>query len=164
MAGGPINPYFYFGAIQHAVNGHETTEEVWNAVREQAEATGLDSPGINAAQVSKMRGEARALRTANTNLGNADPQWGLSASMIGRDPLGRPESERGALGQWAVRFNHQTVREGEVRNDWRTVMFRGALPPTVGDLYADVDFGAQNFASDYGDEHVGISDLTVMEM
>jgi hypothetical protein len=44
------------------------------------------------------------------------------------------------------------------------VTFRGELPATVGDLMDELEGDAQVMADNYGQEHVGVSSVSVLRV
>lgn len=152
----------YWGVIEQATRDRLGTAEVWQAIREQAAAAGLDSPGITAQDVSRLRGLAGGVRATATRLENAEPEWGIDGGMIANAPWARPLSERNTLPLFQVRFEHTVQNNGQTTTEWRTVMFRNTLPTTVGELTEALEQDAEQMADDYGYTHVGIGSFSIL--
>lgn len=159
-----IDPGFYYGTIEGAVRLGLNTRDIWSLIRDQAENAGLASPGINAAEVSRMRGQAAQTRGADAQLARAEADRALDASMISRARWHRPEQRMGAAPMWQVNFRHTTMVNGVESSDWRTLVIRGNLPSTVKALQRRIDRAGQQLAADYEVEHLGVSDLSILEI
>lgn len=152
----------YWGVIEQATRDRLGTAEIWQAIREQAAASGLDSPGVTAQDVSRLRGLAGNVRATSARLENADTGYALDSTMIARAPWARPLAERNTLPLYQVRFEHTTENNGETTTEWRTVMFRNTLPTTVGELIDALQQDAEQMADDYGYTHVGIGSFSIL--
>lgn len=154
----------YWGVIEGAVAQRLNTADIWSLINDQAEAAGLSRSGLRLQDFNTMRGMAAGLRNGGERLAAADPAFGIAENMIGTAPWHRTAAQQDALAMFQVRFAHSTIVDGEPQTDYRTVMLRGALPATVGDLYDLVDADAFEMADNYGAEHAGISDLSIIRI
>lgn len=164
LSNAAVKALAYWGVIEYAANNRFTTADLWNALRDEAERLGLSSPGVTVRGVAQLYGLAVANQSAARRLERQRDQFAVTANLIGHYPTERPLTEQNALGMWQVRFQHTTLTETGEFTEWRTVMFRGALPATVGDLRDAVEADANELAADYGTEHVGIDSLQVLAL
>jgi hypothetical protein len=155
---------YYWGVIEAGTNAGMNTQQLWEAIHEHAGASGLDTPGVSAAEVSIMRGLAGRIRQSGRNLANAQPTYGIDSSMMARAPWARTLSEQNSLTMHQVRFEHTVIRNGEQVSEWRSVMYQGPLPATVGDLKSELENDAQQMADNYGVSHVSAGSITVLEV
>lgn len=162
MSPGTRRAMQYWGVIEHAARERMNTADLWAAIRDQAAAAGLDRPGVTAQDVSRLRGIAGSIRGADRQLDRANAEYGLTGAMISRAPWARDFAAMNTSPMHQVRFEHQFTREGEPVTEWRSVMFQGALPTTVAELMAALDFDAQQMADNYGYEHVGIGAVSIL--
>jgi hypothetical protein len=152
----------YFGVIEHATRERASTADIWSAIRAQAAAEGLESPGVTAQDVSRLRGAAGRIRAASAALSRAEPGYGIDAPMIALAPWSRSLAERNTLPMYQVRFLHTTNVAGQEQSDWRSIMLRGATPPTVGDLMSQLQRDAEQMAEGYNSAHVSMSNIDVL--
>lgn len=152
----------FWGTAQKAAREGYTTAQYWDALKAHAESLGLESPEISAVQASRLRGRAGAgLRAANT-LQGSPLDTAITGDMISLAPYSRDLASRNAYGQWQVRFAHTVNVDGEEQSEYRSVVFTGQLPYTVGELQDAVEQDAIQLANDYGTEHVGVSDISLI--
>lgn len=152
----------YWGSIEGAVRSGANTQGVWDAIRSAQASLGNSAPGIDIRDVSKMRSSAVGVRESARQFGNADGLSPVLGSYMATAPWARDLSDRNTLGMWQVRFEHTFTDNGIERTAWRTTMFQGTLPPTVGDLQDAVDQDAQEMAKGYGFEHVAVANISIL--
>lgn len=125
----------YGGAIQAAAANHLSTADVWQAIRDSADAQGFETVGVSATDVSRARGiYGRMVRAADT-LANADLDSAIDGSMIGQAPWSPPLDVQAAAPEWMATFKLSGVRDGEPVEEWHSVYLGSDLPDTVGDLW-----------------------------
>lgn len=156
------NAGLYWGVVEGAARQGLGTAAIWDAIREHAAALGLESPGVTAQDVSRLRGQAGGIIRAENALGRAPAQQGIGAEMIATPWFGRTLDRQNAMPVYQARFEHTVLRDGVEVTEWRTVTFRGALPATVGALADAVDLDAAQMADNYGVEHLGVGTISLM--
>lgn len=156
------NAGLYWGVVEGAARAGANTQQVWEAIRQHAATLGLESPGITAQDVSRLRGEAGGIIRAGNRLERARPDQGITSDLISRPYFGRTEDRQNAAAMYQVRFQHTVEANGEQQTLWRTVTFRGALPATVGGLADLVEQDAAEMAEGYGQTHLGIESMQLM--
>lgn len=151
----------YYGAIQGATQRGEDTAGIWQAVRDVQASFGADVglPGFQ--DVNRMRNAAGLENRAIDNLSRTPGNIALDSQFISTAPWSRPQGEQNSLGIWQARIEHQTMVDGRLQTDWRTVQFTGGLPATVQDLRDAIDQDAQAMADQYGVEHVGVLSISL---
>ena len=152
----------WYGTVEAAARDRATTADLWSRLRDHAESLGLSGPGLTIGQVNQLRGLASGVINAERNLGRAQPEYGIDSGMIAGAPWARDLAERDALPMFQVRFEHQVIVDGVPQSEWRTVMYRGQLPSSVGALQEDIEGDAQEMADNYGQEHVGVGTITIL--
>lgn len=155
---------FYWGDIESGTLSGESTADIWARIRARAETMGLDRPGITAQDVSKIRAAAGQVRAAGTRLGSAPDEESLISRYVGLAPWSRPLEERNTHGMWQVRFEHTVSGDNGDETNWRTVMFKGQLPNTIGELRAQIEQDAQALADKYGVDHLGVGTMSILEL
>lgn len=154
----------YWGVIQQSVAQRLSTAELWQSVREAAAADGYDISGAGAIDMGTLRSLAASQREADAMLARASPDVGLQASMIGTDLAGFLRPNASASPQWLVRFQHNTIEDGQDVQHWRTSLFTGALPPTKADLLAQLDADGELLSQDYNSDHISIGDVAISQL
>jgi hypothetical protein len=152
----------YYPEIQGSVSSNASTADVWAAIRDRAGELGLGTPGVTIQGVNELRSYAAQIRNASQRLNKAPDNYALEANMIAQAPWSRSITDQEAEPMWQVRFQHTTLHDGVETTEWRTSVFRNALPPTVGALARDVESDAYEMAADYGFEHTGIDNIAVL--
>lgn len=152
----------YWGTILGAVRARLSTAELWQAIDYYEVTNNIEDRPINLQDVNRLRAMAATVRNSSERLGRSGGQ-SLDPRMWARAPWHRPLSQMGTVPVYQVQFTHETrnTKTGETNSAFRTIMFRGALPGSVDELYAAVELDAQQLADQYEEEHVGISDLTI---
>lgn len=161
---GGVNPLFYYGAVEAAARAGKGTAEIWQAIRSAAEASGLESPGVNAAQVSRLRGQAGAVLRSEREFAKSEGSYRIEGTQVGLAPWARPWAQREAVAMYQVRFQHTTMGPDGPETSWRTVMFTGGIPATKDALLTAVTEDAQQMADKYGIEHIGIGTVGILEI
>lgn len=158
----------YWGAIEAASSSHMTTADLWTAIRQAAADAGLESPGVNAADVSTIRGYAGRMTRASEALAKAEPGLGLTADLIATPPWARPLAEQNAVTKYQVTYSVNYVTpEGESGSRFLTSVY-DQLPGTVGDLLSglQVDASELQLAQPEGDylpgDITGVDTVTIL--
>lgn len=150
-----------FGSIQASAFAEMSTAEVWDELRDAASRSGFDLAGINAADVSQLRGIANEARNAMQAFSQASPGDAITGSMIFDAPW-RAESTGGELlPSFRVRYALQVVDpQGNETLLWQSFTTT-QLPGTVEGLLSDVtDVGAGDTAN-YGVTLTGVAHTIV---
>lgn len=161
-----LNPraLMFWGTIEGAARDRATTADLWSRLQDHADSLGLSGPGLTLADVNALRGRASEFINAERSLTRASDDYGIDASMIANAPWQRGIAERNALPMYQVRFEHQVIIDGVPQTKFRSVMFRGQLPATVGDLEDQIEGDAQEMADNYEEEHGGIGAISVLRV
>jgi hypothetical protein len=133
-----------FGAIQSAAYQGLTTTQVWESLRDAAEAHGLPTLGLSAADVSSLRGYAGQIRQASESLAAADPGLGLDASMVGVAPWSMGSSTLAVAPEYWARVEMTVADEqGNLSTGWTTMTGITSLNMTAGELNAMIQANAE---------------------
>jgi hypothetical protein len=154
----------FWGTIEGAARDRATTADLWSRLQDHADTQGLSGPGLTLADVNALRARASDFINSERNLARANDSYGIDSSMIATAPWERPMAQQDALPMYQVRFEHHVTVDGVAQTQFRTVMFRGELPATVGDLMDELEGDAQEMADNYGQDHGGIGAVTVMRV
>lgn len=152
----------YWGAIQASVAQRATTAELFSAIRGAAGLAPGESLGVSASVISQLRGMAAGIRNASEALGSAAPDQAIGPSMISGVPWGRSQAQQDLVGIWQVRFLQDVSTEEGTQQVWRTTLFQGVLPATVGSLFGQLDDVADTMASSYGQGNLGYSQVSII--
>lgn len=152
----------YWGSIEGAVRTGANTAQVWDAIRSHQDALGDSAPAIDIRDVSRMRTRAAEIRESSRQLASTDPIGPVLGNYMAVAPWARDLADRNTLAIYQVRFEHTFEDEGQVTSQYRTVTFQGQLPPTVQDLYDQVDNDAEAMADEYGTAHQGIGNISIL--
>lgn len=148
---------FAWGAIEQATANRATTAEVYQAIRDAAEAQGIPSPSIPLRAVNELRAYAAAIRNASTALSRADVSTAMLSDYIAQAPWSRDLAAQNASPELQVRFQQSFVDEtGNAFTHWRTLLIPGAAPETIQALYDHIEATAEALADEYGVTHAGI--------
>lgn len=154
----------YWPQIDHAARAGLTTAELWDSIRESAAQYGLERPGVGIIGVSQLRARAGEIAAANNQLADLADNRVMRAAHIPVAPYARPAGERRAEQRIAARFLHTTNRAGSEEQAWRTVMFTGPLPRTIGELRTRVQDEAIQLARGYQSDHLGVDELQFVQV
>lgn len=155
----------YGPIIQSASTLHMTTSDLWDAIRDAAEAEGLASPGVTVQDVSHLRGIFAGMTRATEALNRADPGSLIDAAMIGQAPWSPDVNVQNATPAYLATFQLSRVVDGVEVTDWAAVRIPGALPGTVGELQDQLEAEAEAMASEEGGtfygEFAGIGNIAI---
>lgn len=143
-------PSAFWGSVLLSARVHATTAEVWTAIRDYARTYGVDVPPDMFAQVNRMRTLAVGLRNSGEALASARPSDAITSNMIGQQLYARSLSEQALAPAFHVRFTLDAMGPDGPVSGWYNLEYDGSLPPTVGDLYADLDTYAATLGESYG--------------
>lgn len=153
----------FWGNIEASVRQSLTTADLWSAIRAASGTEQGEPIGFSAADLSVVRGMAASIRNAASELASQGVSNTLTADMIGRAPWARTQAEMNTLPIWQVRFQHTTTNaNGQQETNWRTSVFTGQIPDTVGGVLDAVDQDALGIAEDYGRQHVSVDSLQII--
>lgn len=149
-----------WGAISGAVNsGNRSTEDIWAAVRTEAERLGVDLSGAFAG-VNELRSLAVQQRNAGVAFSRTDPAAEFTRALAPWDINARAPGDANLLPEYLVRFDMTHVNPaGEEETFTRTVRDSWRPDMTVGDVSDAVFEAAAGLANDYGVQLVGVSNL-----
>lgn len=140
-----------FGAIQGATYQGLSTSDIWQALRDAAESQGLSTVGLNAADVSSLRGYAAQIRNAADQLSNADPSQGLEANMVGYAPWSMDQNTLNTAPEYWARVEMTVADEqGNQSTGWVTMTGITSLNMTAGDLQSMIQANAEAAAISEG--------------
>lgn len=152
----------YWRWIEEAASLRMTTADLWAIIRDVAEEQGYSSPGVTLRGVSELRGIAGQIHGASNRLGRAEDYEHVTERHVAMPPWASQSAGQGPMTSYQVRFQHTTLGPDGEQTNWRTSVFHGNLPATVGELRAAVGEDAEQFAEGYGQTHLGIGSLQVL--
>jgi hypothetical protein len=154
----------YWSDIRNAAANHLTTEVLWQSIRDTVERYGVIGSGPTVQGVSQLRGVAGAIVRSADELASLPDSKVIKALSIVRAPWARSPSVQRADPRYQIQFVH-TFKVGEQeQSQWRTIMFEGRLPRTVGDLREQVDQDVLSLSDDYDVEHIDASDFQIVSV
>lgn len=140
-----------FGAIQASAYAGESTAEVWARLNAAAEAQGLTSVGLSAADVSQLRGYAGQIADAARQLEAADPGLGLTSGMVGLAPWSMGLNQLEVAPEYWARVEMTVADEaGNQSTGWITMTGINSLNMTAGDLNTLIQANAEAAAISEG--------------
>ena len=154
----------YWSVIESAARLRATTADLWAAINDAAAEQGLSSPGVTLRGVNELRSYAAQQQNAADRLARSDRGAPMEDRLIGPAPWAREGAEYASVDRWQITYLHTTLDNGEERSDWRTSMFTGTLPDTVGELMDQLDVDAETLADEYELQHVGVGSITVLRV
>lgn len=152
----------YWGPIESVTLRGGSTQELWQAINDQAAALGYDKAGISIQNVNRLRQAAVELRETGNRLDRLGPDDLLTGQEIGTAPWARPLADQIATPMWSARFEHIIQRGGVEISEYRTTTFNGIVPRSRRELEDALDEDGQQLAGEYDAEHVGIGEYRVM--
>lgn len=148
---------FAWGAIEQATAAHATTAEVYQAIRDAAEAQGMPAPSIPLRAVNELRAYAAGIRNASANLSKADASTAMLSDYIAQAPWSRDLAAQNASPELQVRFQQSFMDEtGNAFTHWRTLLIPGAYPESIQALFDHIEAVAEALADEYGVTHQGV--------
>lgn len=154
----------YWPQIEMAAAERMTTADLWSLLQDAAEEMGLESPGVTLRGVSELRGLATTIQASGRRLERLGDSAALSGQHVAEAPWSRSLAEQNALGIYQVRYQHTTLTADGPETNWRTSVFYGELPGTVGELRAAIEEDAGQLANKYGVDHVDFSNVQVLSV
>ena len=140
-----------FGAIQGAAYQGMTTADLWQNLRDAAEAQGLETVGLSAADVSSLRGYAGQIKAAADALASADPALGLESKMVGYAPWSMDQSTLNVAPEYWARVEMTVADEqGNQSTGWATMTGITSLDMTAGELQQMIQANAEAAALSEG--------------
>lgn len=139
----------FFFTILGAAYDRATTAEVWAALNDASEATGVPLTGITIQDINQLRASAGDIVRAAGTLANAPGEYAIDAGMIGNWPSTQTGPGTGLDQSYIARFGYDTVdANGNVETNYVSVFF-DQLPETVDQLQASLQGEAMGFAEAY---------------
>lgn len=158
----PAQPTAWFGVIQAGAREHDTTAQIWERIRNYADERSLAIPSNMFTEVNRMRSIATGLTVSSERLMRAADSDAITNAMVGQQIYTRGAEELNALAQlYHVRFELNTISQGEQTSGWYTLDYGGSLPATVGDLEADIEAYGQGLTDAYGVTFVGVGRIEI---
>lgn len=154
----------YWGEIEFAARERLTTADLWASLQDAAERLGLSSPGITVQGISNLRAFAGSIQRAEQRFERARDTENIAGHHIGDAPWARSLPEQNALNIFQVRYQHTFLQDGEEQTEWRTSVFTGRMPGTVGELRAAISEDANELARKYGVEHVDFGAVQILRV
>jgi hypothetical protein len=133
----------YWGTIQQQSAQHADSTAMWDAIKADAAANGLTSPGVTVQGVGEVWAAANRIRNTADTFGKAravEDQTGfgqsITAQMMTTVPWSREPQVLSTLADYQVRFEALfTTPLGQSASVVLTAKYgAGELPATVGDL------------------------------
>lgn len=155
---------YWWGRIQGGARQHQTTQEIWEGIRNLAAQEGVAIPPGMFQAVNEMRSQATGLTVASERLAKAAPTDAITGSMLAQLPYARGGVEQSLARQFHVRVGY-TARVGDtIEHQYITLAYDGgSLPTTVGQLYADAQAIGSAIVGTYGNELIGLADIEIGE-
>lgn len=151
----------YWNVIQESAAEGLTTADLWSAIQDEAEDLGLESPGVSVRGVNELRGLATSIIRSGRSAERLDDHATLDSLHIGEAPWSRPLAEQASLGILQVRYLHTVMGADGPSSSWRTSVFTGRIPATMGDLRAAIQEDANELSMKYGVSHVSTAGMQV---
>lgn len=133
-----------------AVRG-STTADLFGDIRARAGELGLSTVGVGANVISTLRGYAGRMLTAAAAFNKAPDTAAMTAKLLAEAPWARSLNVQNASPMYHAIISHTIqVDDGSTITKNQTLVFPGALPPTVGDLRSLIQTEAQLLAAEGG--------------
>jgi len=155
------------GAIEGAVEERATTSELWQTMREAAEARGIELKGVGIQDVNRLRSAMAAVRNAGNLLSQAletyqttQQDQAITGQMIGRSWWGHDITQQLAAPEYRLQVEWKVVNpeylagvEGapETISQW-TGVIKSTQPLTTSELQSWIDEARSMQASKYHGE------------
>lgn len=152
----------YWPQIEEAAAARMTTSELWDTIREAADELGLDEPGVTLRGVSQLRSIATTIQSSGRRLERLADSADLTGNHVAEAPWSRSMAERNAQSIYQVRYQHTTLTAEGPETNWRTSVFYGNLPGSVGELRSAIEEDAGQLANKYGVAHVDFTNVQVL--
>lgn len=153
-----------FGSVQASTFAGLSTADVWQEIRDAADAQGVDLSGVSAADVSQLRGIANAARSAMNAFQRADPNAGIVGDMIYSAPWTATPTGGEVLPAYRVRYQLVvTAASGEEQVLWQSYTTT-QLPGTKEGLISDVSAVGAGDTAHYGVTMTGINHVLIEQV
>jgi hypothetical protein len=141
----------YWSEIFGGAAQRVSTSDLFVSIRARAQELGLSSVGVGASVVSTLRGYASRMVSAAGRLNKAADETSLGNTYIAEAPWARPLVEQNTMPIYNVTFQHTIeLEDGSTVTKHQNMTIVGQLPPTVGDLRAQVESEAAILAAEGG--------------
>ena len=154
----------YWPQIEYAAAAGMNTADLWSAIRDAAEELGLASPGVSVQGVSQLRGLAAGIQRGAASFERLADNLGLGNVHVAQAPWSRSLAEQAALPMYHVRYQHTVMGPEGPETNWRTSVFTGPLPDTVGGIRAAINEDAAQLANKYGVAHGDVAGLQILSV
>lgn len=154
----------YWPQIEGSAARHDTTASLWASINAAAAELGLTSPGVSAIAVNRLRAMATGIQRRSDQLAALPNSKRLTSGLVSQAPWSRSLAEQRALPKFQARFQHTFTKNGDSVTEWRTSVWDGKLPRTIGQLRDAIDLDAQNMANKYGVEHDSVDAIQLFQI
>lgn len=145
-----------------ANNGFTVTETV-QAANEIARDAGTSLSFSDNNAISQLFGMARGIVNAGDTFQAASPEQFISSEMIALAPYARDEAEMTTFPTYHVKFEYTYLDAAGVQQTaYKTSVFEGQLPGTVGELTSDVLDDAEAMAAKYNHTLLSVIPLQIL--
>lgn len=151
----------YWGAILSGTLAGDDTRGIWQRINEQATALGYERAGVTAQDISFLRSHAVNQRNARTAFDRLDPEDRITSAVVASTPWERDLGQQVAAPEYHVQVEWQFMDGQQLKSEWRTIRFRGELPPSRAELEQEMGVDAEQWAEKYGVGHVGFGSYYV---
>lgn len=154
----------YWSAVRNAAATHRTTQQLWESIRALQAEYGTIGSGPTVQGISALRGIAGQIERTSREFEALADNKGTRGLTITRAPWARSPGQQRADPRYQVSFLHTFQIGEEQSTQWRSVMFDGRLPRTVGELREQLDQDIESMSDDYDVEHIGASNFQIMSV
>lgn len=154
-----VPPQFaqYYNLISAAAADRLTTQDLWELISDYEAQEGISRPQGLFAAVTTMRSIAVSVRNSGEKLAAAPDSAVIDATMLSQGINSRPLVEQQLAPAYTVRYQATVLTSEGESTVWRSIIRRGALPLTKGDL---VDLVFEQFLdgnASYGEIATGLT-------
>jgi len=159
MANSGINqaPLGYWGVIEASAAQRETTAQLWQRISAYEQAQGVNRPQGLFQAVSQMRSLAVTTRVAGERFNAAAETDALTSAMIAPAINARPLADQALSPMYVVRFEATAMTNEGESAQWLSMVFRGTLPATKGELLDQLTGEGIDLSTGYGSVFTGLT-------
>lgn len=135
---------------QHAGYGGYTTTDLIAAASDIAQQFGRSLSFSESSSLAVLYGYARRMFNASQEVQNAAREDYITGAHIAIPPWARDENAMNTSPIWHVTYNATFIdQNGDTITEYKTSVFEGVLPPTIGDLQDAIEEDAQALSVKY---------------
>lgn len=150
-------PQGYWGVIQSAVSDRLSTAALWAKIIAFETAQAITRPAGLFQAVSQMRSLAASQRNAAGILAAAAEDQAIDARMISQAINARPLGDQALSPLYVVRYEATVLTSEGESTAWYSLMMRGTLPATKGELIDQITGDGIDLATGYGSVFTGLT-------